>query len=260
MTEAPLLAGDLGTPIAWRDGAPITRRQYLADAAALAKRLPASGAMLNLSSDRYRFAVGLGAALLRGHTSLLPPNHLPDTVVRLRTRFAGTYALVEPGGDGHGLPSVAHAVGSAGTTGVEAVPSIDADLVAAHVLTSGSTGEPVPHAKPWGLLVRNARAEAARLAQGVGRPGLDGMALVATVPPQHMYGFESSVLIAMHGGAAFAAGRPFYPADVAAALAAVPAPRILVTTPFHLKECSIRARPSRRSASSSAPPRRWRRS
>ena len=51
--------------------------------------------MLNLSSDRYRFAVGLGAALLRGHTSLLPPNHVPDTVARLRARFADVYALVD---------------------------------------------------------------------------------------------------------------------------------------------------------------------
>ena len=47
-------------------------------------------------------------------------------------------------------------------------------------------------------------------------------ALVATVPPQHMYGFESTVLIALVGGAAFDAGRPFYPADVAAALARLP--------------------------------------
>jgi acyl-coenzyme A synthetase/AMP-(fatty) acid ligase len=242
MTEAPLLAGDLDAPIAWRDGAPITRRQFLADATALAERLPPSGAMLNLSVDRYRFALGLGAALLRGHTSLLPPNHLADTVTRLRSRFAGTYALVEPDdalvgpdGDRHGLPTVVHATHPAGTEAVRAIPSIDADLVAAHVLTSGSTGDPVPHAKPWGLLVRNARAEASRLAAGLGRSDLTGMSLVATVPPQHMYGFESSVLIGLHGGAAFAAGRPFYPADVAEALASVPGPRILVTTPFHLK-------------------------
>jgi 3-hydroxymyristoyl/3-hydroxydecanoyl-(acyl carrier protein) dehydratase len=43
------------------------------------------------------------------------------------------------------------------------------------------------------------------------------------------------VLLALLGGAAFDTGRPFYPADIAAALAAVPAPRALVTTPFHLK-------------------------
>src|SRR5690606_32525874 len=31
------------------------------------------------------------------------------------------------------------------------------------------------------------------------------------------------------------AGRPFFPADIAAALAELPAPRVLVTTPVHLK-------------------------
>ena len=103
------------------------------------------------------------------------------------------------------------------------------------MLTSGSTGDPVPHAKPWGLLVRNARAEAGRLAGALGRADLAGIALIATVPPQHMYGFESSVLLALHGGAVLDAGRPFFPADIADALARVPAPRALVTTPFHLK-------------------------
>ena len=39
----------------------------------------------------------------------------------------------------------------------------------------------------------------------------------------------------MLGGAAFEAGRPFFPADVAQTLASVPRPRALVTTPFHLK-------------------------
>jgi hypothetical protein len=59
--------------------------------------------------------------------------------------------------------------------------------------------------------------------------------IVATVPAQHSYGFESSVLLALLGGAAFDAGRPFYPADIAEALARQPRPRALVTTPVHLK-------------------------
>ena len=63
-------------------------------------------------------------------------------------------------------------------------------------------------------------AEAARLAEAIGRDSLAGLTLVATVPAQHMYGFESSVLLALHGGAAFDAGRPFYPADIVATLAA----------------------------------------
>ena len=56
MTSEPLLgASPLDSAIARRDGVAIDRRQYLADVAALCARLPARGAMLNLSSDRYRF-------------------------------------------------------------------------------------------------------------------------------------------------------------------------------------------------------------
>jgi acyl-coenzyme A synthetase/AMP-(fatty) acid ligase len=43
------------------------------------------------------------------------------------------------------------------------------------------------------------------------------------------------VLVAWQSGCAFAAGKPFYPADICAALAAVPRPRTLVSTPFHLR-------------------------
>jgi acyl-coenzyme A synthetase/AMP-(fatty) acid ligase len=60
-------------------------------------------------------------------------------------------------------------------------------------------------------------------------------AIVATVPPQHMYGLESSVLMALGEGHALCAERPFYPADIAAVLACVPCPRILVSTPIHLR-------------------------
>jgi len=236
MTDCGLIrAGDLDAAFANVAVATRSRRQYLADATALAERLPSAGAMLNLSIDRYRFAVGFGAALLRGHTSLLPPNHVAETVARLRARFDGVYALVEGATDDHGLPAVRHASTAAPSAAIRAIPAIDPGLIAAHVLTSGSTGEPVPHAKPWGLLVRNAQTEANRLAEALGRVDLAGVTVVATVPAQHMYGFESSVLIALHGGAILAAERPFFPADIAAALARADAPRVLVTTPFHLK-------------------------
>jgi len=236
MTDCALIgAGDLDAPFANVGGSPRSRREYLADVAALAERLPAAGAMLNLSTDRYRFAVGLGAALVRGHTSLLPPNHVAETVRRLRERFTDVYALVEDAGIEHRLPTVRHAATPASGLGITAIPAIDSGLVAAYVLTSGSTGEPVPHAKPWGQLVRNARAEARRLAEALGRVDLGGVTVVATVPAQHMYGFESSVLIALHGGAILDVERPFFPADIAAALARTDAPRVLVTTPFHLK-------------------------
>ena len=234
-TQALIWGDDLDAPLARRDGRPISRRQYLADVRALAARLPEAGPMLNLTADRYRFAVGLGAAMLRGQNNLMPPNHTPDTVARLQTLFPSTYALTDVESPGVPLPLVRHPNRHAANGADAPPPQIDAAALTAQVLTSGSTGAPVPHAKHWGLLVRNTRAGAQRLAQQMGRASLAGVTLVATVPAQHMYGFESTVLIALLGGAAFDAGRPFYPADIAAALARAPRPCLLVTTPFHLK-------------------------
>jgi len=115
------------------------------------------------------------------------------------------------------------------------MPLIDRHLHAVSLLTSGSTGTPQPHAKPWHALVDNVTAATVRLSALLDRPSLVGLTLVSTVPVQHSYGLESTVLLAMLGGATFHSGRAFFPADVAQALASVPAPRALVTTPFHLK-------------------------
>ncbi|HEX5633505.1 MAG TPA: AMP-binding protein, partial [Gemmatimonadales bacterium] len=109
------------------------------------------------------------------------------------------------------------------------VPAIAADQVVARVFTSGSTGEPQPNDKRWGSLLRDVAAEARRL--GVG----PGHTVLGTVPPQHMYGFESTVLMPLHAGAALTAERLFYPADIDAAIRGAPAPRLLFTTPFHLR-------------------------
>jgi len=234
----PLLAPevDLDAPLAWRDGRAISRRRYLADVAALAATLPAEGAALPIGGDRYRFAVALGAAIERGHACLLPPNHTPDTVARLRSLYPHAYALADSAAASVDLPTWHHLESAPEAPhALASMPLVDADRVVARVLTSGSTGVPVPHAKPWQLLVASARAEAARLADAMGRSDLHGVALLGTVPPQHMYGFESTVLVALIGGAAFDAGRPFFPADVARALERLPRPRVLVTTPFHLK-------------------------
>lgn len=232
----PLLAArDLAAPLAWRHGQPVSAAQFLGEAAALAETLPPRGRPINLCQDRYRFALGLAAALLRGQTSLMPPNALPETLRALQGGEHAPYALVDDAAlDVGGLATVFVAP-PAGAAPATAVPLIPVDLDAVCLLTSGSTGAPRPHAKRWGPLVANIAAEAERLAELTGRSSLQGLNVLATVPAQHSYGFESTVLLALLGGASFDAGRPFYPADIAAALARVPAPRALVTTPFHLK-------------------------
>jgi acyl-coenzyme A synthetase/AMP-(fatty) acid ligase len=238
MSAIPLIwADDLNAPLAWRHGQPISRRQYLVDVQLLAAQLPAAGPMVNLTGDRYRFAVGLGAAMVCGQQSLLPPNHALDTLARLHASHPQAYGLTDLDTLQTSLPLVRHATPTEARVGiaVQAVPAFDVNTLAVQVLTSGSTGAPVPHAKPWGLLHGNILNSAQRLAQHMGLASLVGVTLVATVPAQHMFGLESSVLLALFTGAAFEADRPFFPADIVAALARAPHPRVLVTTPFHLK-------------------------
>jgi acyl-coenzyme A synthetase/AMP-(fatty) acid ligase len=111
------------------------------------------------------------------------------------------------------------------------IPEIDAGQLAAYVFTSGSTGTPLPYRKTWGRLLRCVRDGASRLGL------LDGRAhtIVGTVPAQHMYGFESSVLLGLQTGGAICGERPFYPADICSVLAAAPRPRVLISTPVHLR-------------------------
>jgi len=235
-------------PLAWSRGTPISARRFLADVDAQAALMEGAPPVVDLCANRYRFAVVLAAAWRRGAPALLPPNALPGTLSRLRAAWPGL-VLASDGADGaaSGLPTLplapcALASGAvaasdphaAAGSAIEPAPALPATQPAACLFTSGSTGEPQPHLKRWGALVRNARAGAQRLAALAGLPDLAGLAIVATVPPQHSYGLESSVMIALQGGASFDAGRPFYPADIVAALARAPRPRALVTTPFHL--------------------------
>jgi acyl-CoA synthetase (AMP-forming)/AMP-acid ligase II len=232
---ALLGARELTGTVAWHDGRTVSAGQLLADAAALAEQLPAHGQAVNLCVDRYLFAVALLAAVLRGQTSMMPPNTLGDTLRRLRRPGTETYALCDDlAVDCVGLPRQLVQRRPAATPLREA-PPLGADFDAVCLLTSGSTGAAQPHHKTWAALQANIAAAARRLADLLGWPSLHGLNLVATVPAQHSYGIESSVLLALIGGAALDAGRPFYPADIAAALQRLTRPRALVTTPFHLK-------------------------
>jgi acyl-coenzyme A synthetase/AMP-(fatty) acid ligase len=111
------------------------------------------------------------------------------------------------------------------------MPVIAADQPAIVLFTSGSTGRPVPHSKNWGALVESATAAGRALEIG----DLARAAIIATVPQQHSYGFESTVMLPLQHGLALHHARPFYPADIAATIAAAPRPRVLVTSPVHLR-------------------------
>jgi acyl-coenzyme A synthetase/AMP-(fatty) acid ligase len=239
MTSLPLLAHrEAQDLLAFRHGQPVTAGQFLADVRWLAAAFPPGRHVLNACADRYRFAVGLAAALVADKISLLPPTLTPEMVRQVQA-FAPDVFCLSDQAQSVALPLLAWADvmtpaspdPAIGHDGPLDMPQIPATRTASIMFTSGSTGAPVAHRKSWGSLVRSARAEADRLGLLDGRQH----SIVATVPPQHMFGFESSVLLPLQSGATLGAAHPFYPADICTALAAAGRPRMLVTTPVHLK-------------------------
>lgn len=228
-----LVAGNSARVLAWRRGCALTAGEFLAHVHQVAATLPERGAVVNLCEDRYAFMVAFCAAMLREQITLLPPSRAPRAVDEVMAMHADAYALgdlaLESAPLGYQqLPSLERA---SGCDSVVVLPQLDAEQVVAIAYTSGSTGVPQPTRKTWGSFHASTAGNLEMLSAA-----FDGaLGIVATVPPQHMYGVETSVLLPLLGAHSVHAGRPFFPADVALALAEVPAPRMLVTTPVHLR-------------------------
>jgi acyl-coenzyme A synthetase/AMP-(fatty) acid ligase len=221
--------------VAYRSGLALTVQQFLDEAKQVAQRLPRGKHVLNVCADRYQFAVGLAACLMSERVSLLPSTHTPQVIAQLAEFAPDAFCLTDDRRRDIELPrayypDLARPAPTLAAARFE-VPRIAASQLAAIVFTSGSTGTPVPYKKTWGLLSRCIQSGAPRLGLSDGR----SHALIGTVPGQHMYGFESTVLLALLSGNALSAERPFYPADIAATVQGVPRPRVLVTTPIHLR-------------------------
>lgn len=262
-------------PILWAHGAALSVRQLMQRVARLAAALPADARyLINLCERRDDFLIAFCAALFRGQTNLLPSSRAEGVVEEVAALNPGSYrcddrrvseALDRPAGalggpDALGRAADAdagkrHAGAGGATAGAEALSTfaagsgagepadtdlcafaLDAEHIAVRAFTSGSTGTPQAHIKYWrsfaGSTAQNARSIRECLAPtyGAARPWI-----VATVPPQHMYGLETSIILPLLSDMAVHAARPLFPADIATALAEVPEPRVLVTTPVHMR-------------------------
>ncbi len=220
-------------PLVRRSGQVLSQEALLAQAVRLAATMPPATYLINLCEDRGLFILGLCAALVRGVQTLLPPSRLVHTIEEIAAAYPGALCLCDSPLAGLALPH--WLVGPAADLSTElpqsALPVIAAAWDAILVFTSGSTGKPQAHPKRWSDVMACAAVAARRF--GIGPE----TTVVATVPPQHMYGLELSVAVPLAVGAAVDAGRPFFPEDLRLALARVPAPRVLVTTPIHLAAC-----------------------
>jgi acyl-coenzyme A synthetase/AMP-(fatty) acid ligase len=221
-------------PFGWDDHKPISVDRFLTDVFFLAQKLPDQPCVLNLCQNRYRFLVGFAAALIKEQTNILPPNKTSKGLQAIVSQFPEAYCLTDDNSlDILGVSILQFPSEIAPLSTSLQIPQIAAAHTAVIAFTSGSTGTPQPHLKSWRSLVTIARNTGSRLIP----ENLKEASVIATVPPQHMYGLETSIMLPLQHNVALHGGHPFFPEDIREALESVPKNRVLITTPIHLKAC-----------------------
>jgi acyl-coenzyme A synthetase/AMP-(fatty) acid ligase len=247
MQSLPLLSpADPARPVAYQQGRAVSLAQFCAHVLAIAQCLPPAGSMLDLCEDRYRFLVAYAAALSVGHPVLLPPSRAEQVLAEVGDAHAGSYRWLDEDVTAalaacraEARPTATDAAGNDCRSGFSPTLQIPAGRTVMIGCTSGSTGRPKSYPKLWSSMHGSTACNAAAIRHALGiadaRQAATIPAIVATVPPQHMYGMELSILLPLIGGMAVHAGRPLFPADIALALGELPPPRVLVSTPLHLR-------------------------
>jgi len=219
------------------NGVRVSYQQYRRDVHYLATRLSDGACFaLNLCQDRYHFLVAFHAVALKGQTNLLPPSKAPGTQRELLRLYNGCYILCDEPLTTDLKAPIFQVELPDRESNIDALhPDIDivANHLAAILFTSGTSGKPSAIHKKWGDLRAGVQLTAARF----GLNGRGDLHLVATVPPQHMFGLELSIMLPLTCGIGFIGNRPFFPEEIRQTLNSAPGRTILVTTPIHLKAC-----------------------
>ena len=222
--RSPQLAGS--TTLFWLEGMAVPRAAFAGSVAALAERLPSARYAINLCENRFAFACAFVATIASGRINLLPANSSVGALAALRASYPDSLLLSDrPMSDAvqvERTPAQPLARGS--------LPEVSSSHTAALVFTSGSTGEPLAHLKTWRLLQQAGISIARRLFDDFGPVNI-----LATVPHHHMYGLELCLAVPLAAAHAASIERPVFPDDVRRALSQLPAPRVLVTTPVHIR-------------------------
>ncbi len=213
----------------------VTVSAFLNDVVRCAALLGDADYVVNCCANRYWFAVGFAASLVRGKITLLTGDHSHNALRALNGRF-GAMQIVSDGAWftdklETALPHTLIGAAMAPAPAFAGIPAIDAAQVAVVAFTSGSTGEPVGTVKSFGELVARSRAAGVRFGFGENDPAT----VIGTVPPHHMYGFETTLMLPWHAGISSWCDPVFYPADLHAALQEVAGRSVLVTTPLQLR-------------------------
>lgn len=189
------------SPLVYRHKQRISAAEFREDVTTLSERLDKPGDLLISCTGRYGFAVGLIAAWMNGRAVILPPNHLSRTLDNIRQKHPLAFEADEAWE--HDLRNDSHLHGEASRWEIE----LPVSQLGVKLYTSGSTGEPKLVAKTIGNLLW----EAETLYRSFHWPNT---AVLATVPPHHLYGLTFSLLMPWVGGLPWVDATPLFPMDV----------------------------------------------
>lgn len=244
MTATPLLQRTTSAPVAWLTqalpglavsdaGLGVSESTFIHHVKRVADALPAHQHAINLCDNRYLFMVCLCASILRGATNLLAPNKNLATQQDLATRYPNSIVvhdqscpIIDQVADWNAL-SIDWALQQSAV----AMPNVELAHLAVISFTSGSTGQSKANLKTWHTMQASSKINARYMLADEQRCFYH----LATVPGQHMWGFETSVMLAMFANACLVDARPLYPADIISCLHTLPEPRCLISTPVHLR-------------------------
>ena len=212
----PLTARRLDDVIACIGGVDVRVDEFLGQVASLAAKLPSHRYVINLATNRYTFLVGFCAAIVAGQCTLLPPNRQRETVRDIAGEYPDSYVFEDAE-----IPAAEPA---------STVPDIPAGQLVAILFTSGSTGASTAHPKYWETFCGGALAN--KVCYDLGE---ERVYMLVTVPPQHSWGLETSILLPLIADIAISSETPLFPQDIVDALAQLPEPRAIVSSPIHLE-------------------------
>lgn len=216
--------------LAFHQSAFKSQNDFVCDVLHLAAQLPDAQHAVNLCQNRYYFAVAFCALAFKKIVNLLPNNKQWKTLENLSLEYNAPFAIADC--DEKFPLSVLHIdehLIGAPQYPIEKCPSIPFTQLVAIAFTSGSTGKPKANHKIWGTLATTAQLLNARIVTA------QDLVIVGTVPAQHMYGLETTIMMPLQAGLMFDSSKPFFPFDIQNTLTRFAAKTLLITTPIHLR-------------------------
>lgn len=212
-------------PIFWFNNKKVSQETLKNDALLVAQHLTSHKYIINLCEDRYLFAVTFVACIIKKHVCLMPAHRAEKEIEELEEEYSDTLRLTDQ--------QIKTFINNKNTPSSDLPLQINSEQLVAIIFTSGSSGKPKANHKKWGELFDSAQRASKKLMLNKSKHHT----LVATIPPQHMYGFETTIIFPLIAGVCVHNDKPFFPADIQQTLNTIEGEPILVTTPIHLRAC-----------------------